>query len=68
MISALKRELLLFFGVPKNIYLPLSVFSVIFLIFLILDEGELFQYASLFIASFFSTGSCKYVLDALYAY
>lgn len=52
MLSALKRELLLFFGVPKNIYLPLSVFSVIFLIFLIFDDGQLFQYASLFIASF----------------
>ena len=52
MLNALKRELLLFFGIPKNIYLPLSVFSVIFLIFLILDDGQLFQYASLFIASF----------------
>ncbi len=52
MFDALRREMLIFFGIPKNFYLPLSIFSIIFLIFIILDTGQFFQYASLFVASF----------------
>lgn len=48
----LLREFSLIFLIPKNIYLPLSVFGIIFLIFLILDFDQYLNYASSFIASF----------------
>ena len=37
MSKALQRELKLFFLIPKNIYLPISIFGIIFVIFLVLD-------------------------------
>ena len=52
MLKDLKREFGLIFLIPKNIYLPLSIFGIIFLIFLILDFDESFTYVSSFIASF----------------
>ena len=48
----LLREFSLIFLIPKNIYLPLSIFGIIFLIFLILDFDQYLNYASSFIASF----------------
>jgi|TARA_B100001093_G_scaffold84811_1_gene76373 heme exporter protein CcmB len=52
MLKELRREFGLIFLIPKNIYLPLSVFGIIFLIFLILDFDESLTYGSSFIASF----------------
>ena len=52
MLKDLKREFGLIFLIPKNIYLPLSIFGIIFLIFFILDFDESFTYVSSFIASF----------------
>jgi heme exporter protein CcmB len=52
MLKELRREFGLIFLIPKNIYLPLSVFGIIFLIFLILDVDESLTYGSSFIASF----------------
>ena len=52
MNKALQRELKLFFLIPKNIYLPISVFGIIFVIFLVLDLDNSLNYASSFIASF----------------
>ena len=52
MLKELRREFGLIFLIPKNIYLPLSVFGIIFLIFLILDVHESLTYGSSFIASF----------------
>ena len=37
---------------PKNIYLPLSIFGIIFVIFLVMGIGDSFNYTSSFIASF----------------
>jgi heme exporter protein CcmB len=50
MLKELRREFGLIFLIPKNIYLPLSVFGIIFLIFLDFDES--LTYGSSFIASF----------------
>ena len=52
MNKALQRELKLFFLIPKNIYLPISVFGIIFVIFLVLNLDNSLNYASSFIASF----------------
>ena len=52
MNKALYRELKLFFLIPKNIYLPISIFGIIFVIFLVLDLDNSLNYASSFIASF----------------
>ncbi len=52
MLKDLKREFGLIFLIPKNIYLPLSIFGIIFLIFFILDFDESLTYVSSFIASF----------------
>lgn len=52
MLKELRREFGLIFLIPKNIYLPLSVFGIIFLIFLILDFDESLTHGSSFIASF----------------
>jgi heme exporter protein CcmB len=52
MLKELRREFGLIFLIPKNIYLPLSVFGIIFLIFFILDVDESLTYGSSFIASF----------------
>tara|TARA_B100000902_G_scaffold380962_1_gene416903 strand:+ start:186 stop:800 length:615 start_codon:yes stop_codon:yes gene_type:complete len=52
MFKELKREFGLIFLIPKNIYLPLSIFGIIFLIFFILDFDESLTYGSSFIASF----------------
>ena len=52
MLKELRREFGLIFLIPKNIYLPLSVFGIIFLIFLILDFDESLTYGSSFISSF----------------
>ena len=52
MSKAFQRELKLFFLIPKNIYLPISIFGIIFVIFLVLDLDNSLNYASSFIASF----------------
>ncbi len=52
MIKSLKREIKIFFLMPKNIYLPLSIFGIIFVIFLVMGIGDSFNYTSSFIASF----------------
>ena len=46
MSKALQRELKLFFLIPKNIYLPISIFGIIFVIFLVLDLDNSLNYAS----------------------
>ena len=52
MFKDLRREFGLIFLIPKNIYLPLSIFGIIFLIFFLLDFDETLTYVSSFIASF----------------
>ena len=52
MYKDLKREFGLFFLIPKNIYLPLSIFGIIFLIFIILNFDDQLSYVSSFIAAF----------------
>jgi len=52
MSKAFQRELKLFFLIPKNIYLPISIFGIIFVIFLVLNLDNSLNYASSFIASF----------------
>ena len=52
MFKDLRREFGLIFLIPKNIYLPLSIFGIIFLIFFLLDFDESLTYVSSFIASF----------------
>ena len=52
MNRAFLRELKLFFLIPKNIYLPISIFGIIYVIFLVLDLDNSLNYASSFIASF----------------
>ena len=52
MYKDFKREFGLFLLIPKNIYLPLSIFGIIFLIFIILNFDEQLSYVSSFIAAF----------------
>ena len=52
MYKDLKREFGLFLLIPKNIYLPLSIYGIIFLIFIILNFDEQLSYVSSFIAAF----------------
>ncbi len=51
MIASLKREIFLMFMMPKNIYLPLAVYGIIYTIFIISNEAQNSNFAS-FIASF----------------
>ena len=52
MNNFLKREFLLFFNIPKNIYLPLSIYSIVFVIFIALGLPDNFKFANVFISSF----------------
>ncbi len=52
MNSFLKREFLLFLNIPKNIYLPLSIYSIVFVIFIALGLPDSFKFANVFISSF----------------
>ncbi len=52
MNNFLKREFLLFFNIPKNIYLPLSIYSILFVIFIALGLPDNFKFANVFISSF----------------
>ena len=51
MNNFLKREFLLFFNIPKNIYLPLSIYSILFVIFVALGLPDNFKFANVFISS-----------------
>ena len=48
----LTREFLLFLNIPKHIYLPLSIYSIIYVIFIILDLSSELKFANIFISSF----------------
>lgn len=50
----LRREFLIFWGIPKNIYMPISIFSIIFVIFTIIDSNYLLGFSNVFIASLFT--------------
>ena len=52
MIASLKREIALMFLMPKNIYLPLAVYGIIYIIFIISNEAQNSSYFASFIASF----------------
>ena len=49
--KSVKREFLYHLKLPKNIYLPLSVFAVLFAIFIVLELEELFIFANVLIAT-----------------
>ena len=52
MLASMKRELALMFLMPKNIYLPLAVYGIIYTIFIISNEAQNSSYFASFIASF----------------
>ena len=52
MLASMKRELALMFLMPKNIYLPLAVYGIIYTIFIISNEAQNSDYFASFIASF----------------
>jgi heme exporter protein CcmB len=52
MLASLKREIALMFLMPKNIYLPLAVYGIIYTIFIISNEAQNSNYFASFIASF----------------
>ena len=52
MLASLKREIALMFLMPKNIYLPLAVYGIIYTIFIISNEAQNSGYFASFIASF----------------
>ena len=52
MLASLKREMALMFLMPKNIYLPLAVYGIIYTIFIISNEAQNNSYFASFIASF----------------
>ena len=52
MLASLKREIALMFLMPKNIYLPLAVYGIIYIIFIISNEAQNSSYFASFIASF----------------
>ena len=52
MLASLKREIALMFLMPKNIYLPLAVYGIIYTIFIISNEAQNSSYFASFIASF----------------
>ena len=49
--KSVKREFLYHLKLPKNIYLPLSVFAILFAIFIVLELEELFIFANVLIAT-----------------
>ena len=51
LVKNLRREFLIFWGIPKNIYMPISIFSIIFVIFTIIDSNYLLGFSNVFIAS-----------------
>ena len=53
LVKNLRREFLIFWGIPKNIYMPISIFSIIFVIFTIIDSNYLLGFSNVFIASLF---------------
>lgn len=54
LVKNLRREFLIFWGIPKNIYMPISIFSIIFIIFTIIDSNYLLGFSNVFIASLFT--------------
>ena len=54
LVKNLRREFLIFWGIPKNIYMPISIFSIIFVIFTIIDSNYLLGFSNVFIASLFT--------------
>ena len=54
LVKNLRREFLIFLGIPKNIYMPISIFSIIFVIFTIIDSNYLLGFSNVFIASLFT--------------
>jgi heme exporter protein CcmB len=54
LVKNIRREFLIFWGIPKNIYMPISIFSIIFVIFTIIDSSYLLGFSNVFIASLFS--------------
>ena len=54
LVRNLRREFLIFWGIPKNIYMPISIFSIIFVIFTIIDSNYLLGFSNVFIASLFT--------------
>lgn len=52
MLASLKREIALMFLMPKNIYLPLAVYGIVYTIFIISNEAQNSSYFASFIASF----------------
>ena len=40
LVKNVRREFLIFWGIPKNIYMPISIFSIIFVIFTIIDSNQ----------------------------
>ena len=54
LVKNLRREILIFWGIPKNIYMPISIFSIIFVIFTIIDSNYLLGFSNVFIASLFT--------------
>jgi len=54
LVKNVKREFLIFWGIPKNIYMPISIFSIIFVIFTIIDSNYLLGFSNVFIASLFT--------------
>ena len=52
MLASMKREIALMFLMPKNIYLPLAVYGIIYTIFIISNEAQNSGYFASFIASF----------------
>ena len=46
------REFLLFLNIPKHVYLPLSIYSIIYVIFIILDLSSELKFTNIFISSF----------------
>ena len=54
LVKNVRREFLIFWGIPKNIYMPISIFSIIFVIFTIIDSNYLLGFSNVFIASLFA--------------
>ena len=54
LVKNVRREFLIFWGIPKNIYMPISIFSIIFVIFTIIDSNYLLGFSNVFIASLFT--------------
>ena len=54
LVKNVRREFLIFWGISKNIYMPISIFSIIFVIFTIIDSNYLLGFSNVFIASLFT--------------